>query len=75
MTGFSIGGPFKLRILHPIGAGKYAGSGTSSPQARLSSGTDVFTTHLPIQAGDLIGLEGSSASDARSGPRSSVCAR
>jgi len=63
MTGFSIGGPFKLRILHPIGAGKYVGSGTSSPQARLSSGTDVFTTHLPIQAGDLIGLEGSSASD------------
>lgn len=63
MTGFSSPGPFKLRILHPVSGGQYMGAGTSSAQTRSSSGTEVFATHLPIQAGDLIGLDGSSASD------------
>jgi IPT/TIG domain/PASTA domain len=63
ITGYSSAGPFKLRILRPVGASSYMGVGTSAPQARLGIGTEVFTTDLPIQAGDLIGLEGSSAGD------------
>jgi IPT/TIG domain/PASTA domain len=63
MTGFSFTGPYKLRILRPLGDGKYMGAGTSSPETRVGSGTETFTTNLPIQAGDLVGLEGSSASD------------
>jgi IPT/TIG domain-containing protein/PASTA domain-containing protein len=63
MTGFYLGGPFKLRILRPVGGGKYLGAGTSAPQARSGSGIQVVPTQMPIQAGDLIGLEGSNASD------------
>jgi len=63
MTGFSSTGPYKLRILHPLGNGKYVAAGTSSPQTRLGTTTEVFPTDLPIHAGDLIGLEGASTSD------------
>ncbi|MGE5281736.1 MAG: IPT/TIG domain-containing protein [Chloroflexota bacterium] len=62
MTGFSTAGPYKLRILRPAGEGRYTGAGTSSPETRLGTGTETFTTRLPIQAGDLIGLDGAGAS-------------
>jgi IPT/TIG domain-containing protein/PASTA domain-containing protein len=50
------GGPFTLRVLHPVGGGLYAGSGTSSPGQPVGSGVNTFPTGLPVQAGDLIGL-------------------
>jgi hypothetical protein len=58
MTGAFSGGPFRLRILHPVGGGEYAGAGTSSPQTPIGApATNTFATHLPIEAGDLIGLD------------------
>jgi IPT/TIG domain-containing protein/PASTA domain-containing protein len=52
----SSGGPFTLRVLHPVGGGLYAASGTSSPGQPVGSGENTFPTGLPVQAGDLIGL-------------------
>jgi hypothetical protein len=63
MTGYSSVGPYKLRILRPFGEEKYTGAGTSSPETRVGTGIETFATGLPIHAGDLIGLEGASASD------------
>jgi len=57
-TGF-VGGPFKLRVLRPVGGGAYAGITTSVPQRPMGAGTSVFPADLPIQAGDLIGLDDS----------------
>lgn len=62
MTGFSSSGPYSLRILRPAGGGEYTGAGTSSPETRVGTGTETFVTHLPIQAGDLIGLDVANAS-------------
>jgi hypothetical protein len=63
MTGYSSTGPYRLRILRPVGDGKYTGAGTSSAETRLGTGTEAFATHLSIQAGDLIGLDGADAED------------
>jgi IPT/TIG domain/PASTA domain len=49
--------PFRLRILRPAGAGTYVGVGTSEPETPSGILTQTFTTDLPIQAGDLIGLD------------------
>ena len=59
----SAGGPFELRVIHPAGGGLYTGSGTSSPAQPVGSGEQTFTTNLPIQAGDLIGLNAPSGSE------------
>lgn len=48
-------GPFKLRVLRPAGGG-FLGAG-SSAIALASGGIQTFPTALPIQAGDLIGLD------------------
>ncbi len=50
------GGPFYLRVLRPNGA-DYTGAGTSLPAAPTSLGLQTFPTSLPIQAGDVVGLE------------------
>jgi hypothetical protein len=50
-------GGFKLRVLRPAGFGADLGAGTSTTGTPVSTGTQVFTTSLPIQAGDLIGLD------------------
>jgi hypothetical protein len=61
VTSFSInagsaGGEVKLRVLRPAGAGKYAGAGTSLGKT-LSFGLNTFAISLPVQAGDVLGLD------------------
>jgi hypothetical protein len=55
------GGPFRLRVLRPAGKGTYTGVGTSrpasNPQIPVALGLQTFTANLPIQTGDLIGLD------------------
>lgn len=50
-------GPFELRVLRPASGGAYTGVGTSSPVTPAGSGTQIWTTNLPIKAGDLIGID------------------
>lgn len=49
-------GTFKLRVLHPNGGG-YTAVGASAAGVGTGGSTATFTTSLPIQAGDLIGLD------------------
>jgi IPT/TIG domain/PASTA domain len=57
------GGPIYLRVLHPNGKGAYEATGTSLPATPSDEGLQTFNTNLPIQAGDLIGIDPTSASD------------
>ncbi|MGN6662923.1 MAG: PASTA domain-containing protein [Solirubrobacterales bacterium] len=56
------GGPFKLRVLRPVSGG-YLGAGTSAGMTPTDTGLQTFPTNLPIQAGDVVGLDNSSTSD------------
>jgi len=49
-------GPFKLRVLHPDGTGKYTPVATSV-QVTPPAGLQTFDTTLPIQAGDVVALD------------------
>lgn len=51
------GGTFKLRILRPASGGQYTGAGTSDPHTATGTTTLSFTANLPVQAGDLIGID------------------
>jgi hypothetical protein len=62
VTGAS-GGPFKLRVLRPAGGLSFTGAGTSAPATPAGASTQVFSTALPIQAGDVIGLDNSNEKD------------
>ncbi len=57
------GGPFRLRVLRPNGSGGYTAVGTSSPAAPAGAGLQTFSANLPIRAGDLIGIDPTSATD------------
>ena len=57
------GGPFRLRVLSPVGGTTYTGAGTSEPRIPSSTATQTFTTNLPISAGQSIGLDLTNASD------------
>jgi IPT/TIG domain len=57
------GGPFSLRVLRPLGAVQFFGATTSAPEIPLSTATQTFTTSLPIQKGDLIGLNTTNKTD------------
>ncbi len=58
------GGPFSLRILRPNGTGGYMAAGTSNPVTPAAGGgLQTFTANLPIQAGDLIGVDPTNAAD------------
>jgi hypothetical protein len=57
IAGGYTGGPFELRVIRSAGGGLYTGFGTSSPGQPVGSGENTFTTSLPVQAGDLIGLD------------------
>ena len=57
------GGPFFLRVLHPNGSGAYKATGTSNPATPSDLGLQTFTTNLPVQAGDLIGVDPTHGSD------------
>jgi hypothetical protein len=47
---------YRLTVLHPTGLGTYVATATSDPEPGSNSLSSGFTTALPIQAGDLIGL-------------------
>lgn len=52
------GGPFALRVLHPSSGGAWTAAGTSAPQTFSGvSGKQTVATDLPIQSGDLVGLD------------------
>jgi hypothetical protein len=51
------GGTFKLRVLHPASSGQFTGAGTSAPMTATGTTTLTIPTSLPIQAGDLIGVD------------------
>jgi IPT/TIG domain/PASTA domain len=57
------GGPFFLRILHPNGSGAYKATGTSGAAIPTNPGLQTFTTNLAVKAGDLIGIDPTSATD------------
>jgi IPT/TIG domain-containing protein/PASTA domain-containing protein len=57
------GGPFYLRVLRPDGKGGYEAAGTSAPATPSGPGLHTFSTNLPIQAGDLIGIDPTSSED------------
>lgn len=58
------GGPFTLRVLRPNGTGGYMATGTSNPVTPAAGGgLQTFTTLLPVQAGDLIGVDPTNATD------------
>ena len=57
------GGPFYLRVLRPNGSGGYMAAGTSNPATPSGGGLQTFTANLPVQAGDLIGIDPTNATD------------
>jgi hypothetical protein len=57
------GGPFYLRVLHPNGKGGYEASGTSQGASPTDEGLQTFNTNLKVRAGDLIGIDPTSAED------------
>lgn len=57
------GGPFYLRVLHPNGKGAYEAAGTSLPATPTDEGLQTFSTNLKIEAGDLVGIDPTSAED------------
>lgn len=57
------GGPFYLRVLHPNGKGAYAAHGTSGAATPTGEGLQEFTANLPVEAGDLIGIDPTNGSD------------
>jgi hypothetical protein len=48
---------YRLRVLSPAAGGAYAFSGTSAPETPSGPQLETFPAALPIQAGDLIGVE------------------
>lgn len=57
------GGPFYLRVLHPNGFGAYSSAGTSGGVTPSGTGVQVFSTNIPIKAGDQIGVDPTSPTD------------
>jgi hypothetical protein len=58
------GGPFVLRVLRPNGTGGYMAAGTSNPVTPAAGGgLQTFTANLPVQSGDLIGVDPTNATD------------
>jgi hypothetical protein len=57
MSGVYSGGPFTLRVLRPTSMGAYTPAGSSVPITPVGNGLQTFTTSLPIQVGDLIGID------------------
>lgn len=57
------GGPFYLRVLRPNGKGAYEAVGKSGPETPPDPKVHDFQTNLKVQAGDLIGIDPTSAED------------
>jgi hypothetical protein len=49
-------GDYAIRVLRPVGGGNYTGAGRSA-QSVSTAGDHTFSASLPIQQGDLIGLD------------------
>ncbi len=54
------GGEFELRVLRPAAGGGYTAVGSSAFELPAGEALQTFTSDLPVQAGDLIGLDNSS---------------
>jgi hypothetical protein len=57
MLGNASGAPFEVRVLRPAAGGQYTGAGTGAPEVPVGLGPTTFATRLPVQAGDLVGLD------------------
>ncbi len=57
------GGPYYLRVLRPTGTGAYTAAGTSGAATPTGSGLQTFSANMPIEAGDLIGIDPTHATD------------
>jgi hypothetical protein len=57
------GGPFALRVLRPTGAGAYTAVGSSNAVTPAGPGLQTFSANIQIKAGDLIGIDPTSATD------------
>jgi hypothetical protein len=53
----AVGGPFRLRVLRPLGGSTYMPVATSAPASASSLGVQTFSTNLPIRAGDTVAIE------------------
>ncbi|HTR74439.1 MAG TPA: PASTA domain-containing protein [Solirubrobacterales bacterium] len=53
------GGEFRLRTLRPAGGGGYTAVGSSAFELPASEALQTFGVDLPIQVGDLVGLDNS----------------
>jgi hypothetical protein len=62
VTGAS-GGPLKIRVVHPVGGGLFTGAGKASSGPITGSGLLTFKANLPIEQGDLIGLDPTNDTD------------
>jgi hypothetical protein len=65
VTSFSVnagsaGGVVKLRVLRPASGGQYTGAGTGPPQT-LAAGVNTFPVSVPVQAGEVLGLDNESS--------------
>lgn len=49
--------PYALRVLRPAAGGAYTGAGASTTVIGSTTAAQTFATHLPIKAGDAIGLD------------------
>ena len=57
------GGPFYLRVLHPNGSGAYKATQSSTAATPIGEGLQTFSTNVPVQSGDQIGIDPSNPSD------------
>jgi hypothetical protein len=56
-------GPLKLRVVHPVTGGHFTGAGKVSSGPITGPGVLTFNANLPIQQGDLIGVDPTNNSD------------
>jgi IPT/TIG domain/PASTA domain len=57
------GGPFYLRVLHPNGSGAYKATQSSTAATPTGEGLQTFSTNVPVQSGDQIGIDPSNPTD------------
>lgn len=61
ITSFSLNGPsgaaVQLRVMQPGTGGNFTGAGTSPMETLTTSGVNTFTVSMPVQAGDVLGLD------------------
>jgi IPT/TIG domain/PASTA domain len=51
------GGPFELRVVRPEAAGTFLAGASGAPETLGSYGVGSFATDLPIEAGELVGIQ------------------